>query len=417
MRKWLSVLLAIVLLITSTAILGIAEEPQEEWLEEAEAAIIEEIEAPAEAEEVEEEPTEEFVEEPAEEIPEELEVEVPQETVEAPAEFKSGYVFVPKGTVAYDEADAATAIGTFSEDSFGYALATDEADWLFVAFDTEEALAAGDAVYFAYVIADEVEELTAEESEELLAELDVDARSYRKNPLPVAAFAANEKSEQPKETERVSRAAAITITKQPADMTVAAKATALISVTATGSGLTYQWQTKLTPTSSWANTGLDGASTATLNIASTPATFDGRQYRCVIKDNAGNSVTSNAMTLTVSTLSITKQPEDIKVSAGTNVSIKVVAEGNGLTYQWQTKLTPKHDWADTGLTGAKTDTLTFAALASFDGRQYRCVVKDNSSNSIASNAMTLTVSTLSITKQPDDIKVSAGTNVSIKVAA
>ena len=186
---------------------------------------------------------------------------------------------------------------------------------------------------------------------------------------------------------------------------------------AEGSGLTYQWQTKLTPKHDWADTGLTGSKTDTLSFMAL-ASFDGRQYRCVVKDNTGNSIASEAMTLTVSTLSITKQPEDLTVASGTNTTIKITAEGSGLTYQWQTKLTPNHDWADTGLTGAKTDTLQLnPALASFNGRQYRCIVTDGSGNRLESDSMTLTVFDIMITEQPEDMEVSANTNVSIRVVA
>ena len=66
---------------------------------------------------------------------------------------------------------------------------------------------------------------------------------------------------------------------------------------ATGAGKTYQWQYKA-PNGTWKNTTATGAKTATLSVSVTAAK-NGYQYRCIVKDNVGNSVTSNAAKLTV----------------------------------------------------------------------------------------------------------------------
>ena len=114
----------------------------------------------------------------------------------------------------------------------------------------------------------------------------------------------------------------------------------------------------------------------------------------MVTDANGNTATSDAATLTIgSVVTITEQPKDAMVAAGTQVSFKVVATGDGLTYQWQTKVSATSSWANTGLTGAQTATLTFAPNAAFDGRQYRCVVTDANGNTATSDAATLTVNT------------------------
>ena len=81
------------------------------------------------------------------------------------------------------------------------------------------------------------------------------------------------------------------ITSQPADQTVAAGATAMFSIGASGAGtLTYQWQ----------RDGLD-ISGANSDSYATPTVTDadnGAQYRCVVS-NAFGSTTSATATLTV----------------------------------------------------------------------------------------------------------------------
>ena len=206
------------------------------------------------------------------------------------------------------------------------------------------------------------------------------------------------------------------ITAQPANVKVGAGTTAKFTVGASGSGLTYQWQTKLTSTSDWANTGLNGAKTATLSFDAT-ANLTGRQYRCIVKDSSGNSYTSNAATLTVADSIITSQPANVTANPGDSVIFAVAAKGTGLTYQWQTKLTPTSSWANTGLNGAKTAGLTFDALASFDARQYRCLVTDANGVVYTSNAVTLTVRSSGITTDPASLTVKPDTTVKFTVGA
>ena len=60
--------------------------------------------------------------------------------------------------------------------------------------------------------------------------------------------------------------------------------------------LTYQWQTKTSPTAGWTNTGLNGNKTETLSFP-VKALYDGRKYRCKITDANGKQVTSGAANL------------------------------------------------------------------------------------------------------------------------
>ena len=88
------------------------------------------------------------------------------------------------------------------------------------------------------------------------------------------------------------------ITAQPVNKAVVAGKTAAFTVTASGNGLTYQWQYRTSAAGSWKNTSATGNKTATLKIPAT-ASRNGYQYRCVITDQYGNVIRSNTATLTV----------------------------------------------------------------------------------------------------------------------
>ena len=87
------------------------------------------------------------------------------------------------------------------------------------------------------------------------------------------------------------------ITAQPANKSGIVGSTARFTVAASGVGLSYQWQYKA-PGYSWKNNTIPGCKTDTLPLVAYDYR-DGYQYRCIIKDTAGNTVTSAAAALTI----------------------------------------------------------------------------------------------------------------------
>ena len=83
------------------------------------------------------------------------------------------------------------------------------------------------------------------------------------------------------------------ITKQPASVTVASGASAKITLTATGDGLTYTWYIKNKGATTWSKSSATGSSYS----VTMKDTSNGRQVYCVVKDKYGNSVKSNIITL------------------------------------------------------------------------------------------------------------------------
>lgn len=98
--------------------------------------------------------------------------------------------------------------------------------------------------------------------------------------------------------------AIISLVSGPADITVAETETAEFSVEATvvpsTATIVYQWQVSDDSGSTWANVATGtGGTTATYTTAATTAGMDGYQYQCVLSVTGGNTITTDAATLTV----------------------------------------------------------------------------------------------------------------------
>ncbi len=177
------------------------------------------------------------------------------------------------------------------------------------------------------------------------------------------------------------------ITAQPKAAEAAVGKTAKFTVTATGAGLTYQWQYRY-PDGSWKNSGYSTARNAALSVP-VQAKYNKMQYRCIITDANGKKLTSSAAVLTVKTV-ITAQPVNTTVKAGKAAGFQVTATGAGLTYQWQYRY-QDGTWTDSSFATAQTDTLKLPAKTGYNGMQYRCVIMDANGKRTISSTVTLTV--------------------------
>ncbi len=93
------------------------------------------------------------------------------------------------------------------------------------------------------------------------------------------------------------------ITIQPTDKTVSEGHNTTISVTASGQGLTYQWQMKTPINSRWQNVTDDGhhanMTSRQLSINNATMQMNGNQYRCLVSGTCSPAVVSEPATLTV----------------------------------------------------------------------------------------------------------------------
>ncbi|MEO6404303.1 MAG: hypothetical protein ABIY51_04080, partial [Ferruginibacter sp.] len=195
----------------------------------------------------------------------------------------------------------------------------------------------------------------------------------------------------------------VTISAQPVSIAVCAGQNATFSVTATGTGLTYQWQISTNSGGTWTN--ITGANSATLNLGAATFAMNGNQYRVVLNGTCTTNLNSSAATLTVNLpVQFTTQPVNAAVCAGSSTSYTVTTlafpTGSPVTYQWQESI---NGGAFTNLSngspysGVTTATLTInPAAINLNGRSYRVVAAGQSCGSVNSNTATITVNALPV---------------------
>jgi hypothetical protein len=101
----------------------------------------------------------------------------------------------------------------------------------------------------------------------------------------------------------------------------------VVTMTATGTNVTYQWYQSTTPGD--VSMPVGGATDSTLSIYSIPGT----QYYWVRVTGTCGSVDSIAVSVSVYP-TITQQPASVAVTTGSSATLKVRATGNYLHYQW-----------------------------------------------------------------------------------
>ncbi len=227
---------------------------------------------------------------------------------------------------------------------------------------------------------------------------------------------ASDFASRPAKVAKPGTTVSLTLTKQPANTTVTTGTTAKFSVTASGTGtLRYQWQAYNPSTKKWVNSSAAGAKTANVSIA-TQASHDGFKFRCIISDDYGNIITSNAATLTLK-LAITTQPKATTVPVGGTATFSVVAGGGGtLKYQWQAYNPTTKKWVNSSSATAKTPQLSITAQTGHHNFKFRCVVTDSKGNSVTSAEALLTVRP-GIVTQPRDQLVFYGDYVKFTITA
>jgi len=168
------------------------------------------------------------------------------------------------------------------------------------------------------------------------------------------------------------------ITSQPRSLISTPGATVTFTVKATGQGLTYRWKYRNAGVTTWSNTSLSGYNTPTLTVANlVGATHNGRQYMCVVTDGAGNVLDSEPATLTVAYLINDAKSQSTKIGSNAVFTVNYSVT-EGVTYQWQYKgNTASSTWANTSLTGNKTNKLTVAGKTTNNRYMYRCKITDS----------------------------------------
>ena len=156
----------------------------------------------------------------------------------------------------------------------------------------------------------------------------------------------------------------------------------------------YQWQ-RSADGESWSNISTTNSNysgvktqTVTVKINKNTAAY---VYRCVVK-NADSSVTTDVVTVSLSlSMDITEQPESISGKSGDEKTMSVAAT-NATSYQWQRSSDDGATWSNIGTTnsnysGVKTEELSVKINKNTAAYIYRCVVKNDSGDSLASEVV------------------------------
>lgn len=205
-------------------------------------------------------------------------------------------------------------------------------------------------------------------------------------------------------------------TKQPKDITTTVGKTVKFSTAASRSGCKFQWYYFAPDGTEWLPASGKSAKTATYSFTAKES-HDGYWYCCLITDPYDNEIETVPVLLTVVPKpKITKQPESVTAKNGTEVTVTVEAEGEGLKYQWYYAGKKSSEFKKASI---KEATYTATMSASCDGRKLYCVITDKYGQSIKTKTVTLTKETtpLVIVQQPESAYAKYGQKATVKVEA
>lgn len=211
----------------------------------------------------------------------------------------------------------------------------------------------------------------------------------------------------------------LAIIGQPQDYVGVPGENASFTVTANREDVTYQWYYSADG-DTWTASGSQGADTATVTVPIL-AYREGRRYRCLVTDSQQNMVWSEAATLRFpgQSIVIVRQPETAMGRVGSDVTFRVEATGENLTYQWQYSNTNGATWANTGAAGGQSAAMTTQLQSYRVGQLYRCRIADGNGRVVYTQAVTMQIAACQavITGQPADVAAQPGQMASFAVEA
>ena len=184
---------------------------------------------------------------------------------------------------------------------------------------------------------------------------------------------------------------AAAITRHPVNVKAKENANAVFTITATGSNLTYQWQLAYAGSDNWQSVpaSFAGGKTDTLTVTATKGR-NGYKFRCIVKDDKNNSVTSSAATLTVEAanqplkiLSLTADKTMADSGDLITVTANVAGGAGGYTYKFIINDTTNDSWYK--LQDYKgTNSIVWKATSA-GTKRIMVDVKDKAGNKVATN--------------------------------
>ena len=165
----------------------------------------------------------------------------------------------------------------------------------------------------------------------------------------------------------------VVVASAPVSVTNCPGTSASFSVSATGTGLSYQWYK--------GGNALAGQTTSSLVLANVSAA-DAGTYSVVVSGTCGNAVTNSASLTVNENVVVVSAPVSLTNCPGTSASFSVSATGTGLSYQWYK--------GGTRLAGQTGSSLVLASVSAADAGTYSVVVSGTCGNAVT-NSASLTV--------------------------
>lgn len=208
-----------------------------------------------------------------------------------------------------------------------------------------------------------------------------------------------------------------TINASPSSTTACSGQSATFTVSAAGTGLTYQWQVSTDGGATW--TDLSGETNATLTLNSVSAAQNGNQYRVQVSSacSATAQASAAAPLLVLTAPAITAQPAPVTLCVNGNATFSAGASGTGITYQWQVSADGGATWND--IPGETSPTLSLTGVTSSqDNQRYRVQVTSSDCGSLFSEGALLDVETpASITALTGNLNLCEGEDSVLTVSA
>ncbi|MBQ9843591.1 MAG: hypothetical protein IJO31_05500, partial [Oscillospiraceae bacterium] len=198
----------------------------------------------------------------------------------------------------------------------------------------------------------------------------------------------------------------LAVTTLPESVTVNYGERFTLTVEAVGDGVTYEWYYLDPDGEAWLSTNVRSATYS----GKMSEKIDGRAVYCVASDIWGNQVATNSVFLRCerAELAITKQPNDASAKLGERFNVEVIAQGDGLKYQWYFRKVGAENWS---VSGVKDNTYDDVMTTARHNREVYCVITDAWGNSVTTDIATITgtaAAELAITRQPESQTVTIG---------
>ena len=204
------------------------------------------------------------------------------------------------------------------------------------------------------------------------------------------------------------------VTTNPATQTVCA-GTNVVFTSAANGALSQQWQLSTDAGATWNN--INGQTGTSYMINGVTIAQNNHRFRCVYTGQCNTSNTGDATITVQSAPSLSAQPANVSICAGSNANFAVTAAGSSITYQWQVSIDGGNNFTNINNATASTYTVNGAGTSQNNYR-YRSIISGACIPAVTSIAAILTVTApVVVNTSPADATLCGSGNVTFSVAA